>query len=218
TFAASLWAGGGARLRWSAINREPPEPGVMNAGVAALLLLVLTTGFPYSAPQYTGANVSLKHMIQFQLATGELLGDTIWVSQGPTSSPLVPLYLEERPLVKAVALDGEAKVMTVSHGAVSEAIEVSAPRGTPILFYNHYFPGWRGLLDGQEIAIKPQGPQGLIGLEVPAGEHRVEIRFGDTAARTFGKLLSLLGWAIALVALFGARVWRLSFLLVKKAL
>ncbi|MBI4758986.1 MAG: hypothetical protein HY783_08340 [Chloroflexi bacterium] len=211
TFTASLMAGAVAR------SFTGKEPGVMNAGVAAVLLLVLTTGFPYSAPQYTEANVSLKGMIQFQLDTGELLGDTIWVSQRPTSSPLVPLYLEGRPLVKAAALDGEAKVMTVSHGAVSEAIEVLAPRGTSVLFYNHYFPGWRGFLDGQEIAIKPQGPQGLISLEVPAGEHRVEIRFGDTAARTFGKLLSLLGWVIALVAFFGAKIWRLS-LPVKKAL
>lgn len=184
--------------------------GVVAAGrkwlAPILVTIVILASYPYTMPQYTDAEVSLKKMIEFQLRTGELLGDTIWVKERPKTSPLVPQYLAEEPLDKAVALSENARAVTTRYGGSSVEAQVESPTGTKVLFYTRYFPGWRGYVDGHEVTIGPTGDQGLIALEVPPGQHKVIIRYQDTPARQMGKAIS--GIALLGILLLGVSAYR----------
>jgi hypothetical protein len=65
-----------------------------------------------------------------------------------------------------------------------------------------YFPGWRVHLDGLPVDTRPS-PTGAILIDVDAGRHTIEARFGDTPPRTLGMAIS---GAMLLVAL-GLLAW-----------
>jgi hypothetical protein len=67
-----------------------------------------------------------------------------------------------------------------------------------------YFPGWTAWIDGKEAPVRP-GIGGHIQLSVPAGQHEIELRFGDTWVRWFGKVISALSLLIWLGLLFWAK-------------
>jgi hypothetical protein len=78
-------------------------------------------------------------------------------------------------------------------GATDE-VWVRSPEGTALRFYTYYFPGWRVSVDGHRLAdsaLRPEGPYGLLTVDIPAGEHRVLLRWGDTPVRAAGKALTL---------------------------
>jgi hypothetical protein len=72
--------------------------------------------------------------------------------------------------------------------------EVDVPETTNVWEHTAYFPGWEVFLDGQrkEIKYNHQEYPGLIGVEVPAGQHQIVTKFTEkTAPRLMGDLLSL---------------------------
>ncbi|MFQ6001731.1 MAG: hypothetical protein ACE5LG_08695, partial [Anaerolineae bacterium] len=164
--------------------------------LAVLLLVVILGSYNYSTPQHTEASPRAEEpvaIIDFEIFhPPDRVGMTIWTQEQPQDSPLVPQYLTGEPLVKAHPLTEGARVEMVRHGGVSEEIEVTSPQEAEVEFYTYYFPGWRAYVDGQETPIYPTEPYGLIALQVPAGKHRVHLRFEDTPVRKAGALISLL--------------------------
>jgi uncharacterized membrane protein YfhO len=82
--------------------------------------------------------------------------------------------------------------------------QVDVPEKTNIWEHTAYFPGWEAYIDGQRVAIKYDRPdnQGIIGLEVPAGKHQIEIKFTErTPARISGDLMSLLSFGVIIFIL-----------------
>jgi hypothetical protein len=194
--ALALALAGGSLAAAAADRASPP------AAVAPLLLvLVLLGSYTYSTPQHSDGDLSLAKMIQFQLDTGEMLGDTIWVTERPQSSPLVAEYLAGQPPTRAVADDAGVRIDERHRGGASFEAGVTAPQATDVLFRIRYFPGWTVYLDGQRVQPEIRAPQGLMAVAVPAGEHRVLLRFEDTPLRLVTKLASALGIAIALAML-----------------
>ena len=72
---------------------------------------------------------------------------------------------------------------------------MATPGTVQINFF--YFPGWEVTVDGQPVAVDPAEPTGALAVAVPAGEHRIEARFGDTPPRTLGAFISGLTLALA---------------------
>jgi uncharacterized membrane protein len=175
--------------------------------VAVLVLVVILASYGYAAPQYTPPSARSEEavaIIDFEsFYPPDRVGMTVWATEQPQDTPLVSQYLAGETLIKATALSGEATVEMVRHRAASEEVQVSSAEGTELQFYTYYFPGWRGYVDGAEVDVYPLGPYGLIGLQVPPGDHRVSIRFGDTPARTLGTVVS----AVSLLAALGILVW-----------
>lgn len=164
--------------------------------LAIMLLVVILASYDYSAPQHTEVSPRAEEpvaIIDFEtFHPPDRVGMTIWTQEQPQDSPLVPQYLAGEPLVKAHPLTEGARVEMVRHGGTSEEIKVTSPQEAEVEFYTYYFPGWRAYVDGQETPIYPTEPYGLIALRVPAGEHRVHLRFEDTPVRKAGALISLL--------------------------
>jgi hypothetical protein len=181
-----------------------------NPGLYVLLLAVILASFGYTLPEYTKLSPRLETPaapLDFELAHPDMVCMVAYAREQPRSTPLVAQYLAGEPLVKAHALTEGATVEMVHHGGGSEEIMVRSSQETTIQFYTYYFPGWRGYVDGQEVAIRPEEPYGLITLDVPAGEHQVKIRFGDTPIRAVGKVVSLLSFGFSLFLLLGAGLW-----------
>ena len=76
--------------------------------------------------------------------------------------------------------------------------------GTPLRLQTFYFPGWEVLLDGEtRLDTYPSTSLGLLTVDLPAGEHRVDVRWAGTTIQRLSAVISLL----ALVALAWV-VWR----------
>jgi hypothetical protein len=175
-----------------------------NPGLYVLLLVIVLASFGYTLPEYTELSPRLETPaapLDFELAHPDMVSMVAYTQEQPRSTPLVAQYLAGEPLVKAHALTEGATVEMVRHGGGSEEIIVRSSQEATIQFYTYYFPGWRGYVDGQEVPIRPEEPYGLITLDVPAGEHQVKIRFGDTPIRVVGKVISLLSFGLSLLLL-----------------
>jgi len=88
-------------------------------------------------------------------------------------------------------IGGEAEIISQEAGPLSASAQVRAAGSARLRFYTYYFPGWQAWVDGQPFPIAPDPPNGLIGVDVPAGEHTVEVRFGPTPVRRTAALISL---------------------------
>lgn len=70
-------------------------------------------------------------------------------------------------------------------------LTLSADRSETVTLHLLYYPRWRALVDGEPAELHPQPDTGYAGLEVPAGVHRVTLRYGTTAAESVGAAVSL---------------------------
>ncbi len=169
-----------------------------------LLVVVALASAGYARPEYTPPSPRSETplgVLDFELAHPDMVGMTVWSRELPTSSPLVDQYLNAEPLLKAHILRGEGTVEMVRHGGASEEVITRASQEVAVQFYTYYYPGWRGYVDGEEVHIWPEGKLGLITLDAPGGEHRVQIRFGDIPVRVVGKAISALGILVAVFPL-----------------
>jgi hypothetical protein len=122
----------------------------------------------------------------------------------------VEQYLAGGPLVTAEALAPGAEVEMIRAGGASDELWVRSDGGTALRFYTYYFPGWRVYVDGHRLPdseLRPETVFGLLTVDVPAGEHHLLLRWGDTPVRTGGKAVTLvcLLLALALTAIGGQR-------------
>lgn len=191
-----------------------PAAGRLHAPTLILALVALGASLPYLQPQFTPTPASAGRpllSIEFELKYEDMRGMTAWTEEMPPSSPLVAQYLAGGPLVTAEALAPGATVEMIRAGGASDELWVRSPEGTALRFYTYYFPGWRVYVGGRRLpeeALRAETAYGLLTVDVPPGEHRVLLRWGDTPLRAVGKVLTVvcLVGAVGLVA--GEGFWR----------
>jgi hypothetical protein len=170
-----------------------------------LSLVAIIGSYSYTRPQYTPIPESAEGpllTIEFELKYTDMRGMTKWTKEFPTDSPLVEQYLAGTPLVTAEALAPDASIEMIRAGGASDELWVRSPSGTALRFYTYYFPGWRVYVNGIRLpdgALRPEGPYGLLTIDLPPGEHHVLLRWGDTPLRLTGKILTLACLVLALV-------------------
>jgi len=166
-----------------------------------LSLLLALAMFPNAQPQYTDAAFTINSLMDFEVQSHELLGETIWSQHRPDDSPLVEQYRAGNLTQKAVVTAGNATVELIEHHSQGDIVRVTASEPSHILFYTRYFPGWQMTIDGEPTKnFGPDGEQGLIGILIPAGTHTITTRFGDTPARQIGA-------GVSLFSFIGAAIW-----------
>jgi hypothetical protein len=85
-----------------------------------------------------------------------------------------------------------ARLVAAEYDLLNYTIVVDSPVSFKVTVNTFDYPGWRAEIDGQPAPITPTEPFGLIGLSVPAGQRRIEVRFSSTPLRSAATALSLL--------------------------
>ena len=78
------------------------------------------------------------------------------------------------------------------------AVKLSADDRLLLRLFN--FPGWRAKIDGSPAAITTGEELGDVEIDVPAGEHRVVVDFGNTPARRAGSIATIATTALIMIA------------------
>lgn len=171
------------------------------AGITAALiaLVAVAAGIGYAAPQHTPPSSRAETpllVVDFEQQHPDMVGMTAWVQEAPTGSAKVEALLAgETPPLADSDVPGAA-IEVVHHGGHVQMVRARLPQPGEVRFRTYYYPGWRAYVDGQETPLWPSGPQAVITLAVPAGDHVLEIRFGDTPLRAVAKWITLGGVAV----------------------
>jgi hypothetical protein len=169
-------------------------------------LLIALAGFPYTQPQLFAVppqDETPYSVIDFELRFPDMRGMTQWSERLPVNedSPLLAQYKAGQPLQRVAVLTGNGTIIEQRADAVSISANVRADGPVRLRIYTYFFPGWRATVDGKPVVVSPDPPNGLMGLDVPAGEHTISVRFGPTPLRAAAT-------AITLVALLAcAALW-----------
>jgi len=97
----------------------------------------------------------------------------------------------------ARVLDGRAAIGNLWQAPNRIAADMDAETASSVGFHQLFFAGWRAYIDGMPVALRPAyndaiipATLGFMAVDVPAGKHRVEVRFGPTTIRTLAAALS----------------------------
>jgi hypothetical protein len=210
-FTLSLFAGLGAAVLDGATGK-PYRNG--SPFVYVIGLAIIVTSLAYTRPEISPLrpqDESPLAVLDFEMAFPDMRGMTRWGERPPADadSPLIAQYLAGEPLQKAAILSGAGRIIEQESGALRVTARVEAEGPVRLLFYNYYFPGWRATVDGQPAVIRPEGANGLIALDLPAGTHEAQLRFGTTPPRIAGALLSALGLlGVVGLLILDRKTWR----------
>ncbi len=175
-----------------------------SAGLYLLALVVVLGSVGYTTPQYTDipawAETPLAVVNWDRASIVDRVGMVSVTDEQPQTSPMEAQYLAGEPLTTAGIIAGQGAVEMLYHGGASDRIKVTAQTPVTLQFYTYDYPGWQVRLDGQPLAHRHEPPHGLITVDLPAGEHEVELRMGSTPPRALGAILSGLA-LVAIIAL-----------------
>jgi hypothetical protein len=83
-------------------------------------------------------------------------------------------------------------------------VRVDGPAPTAVAFSRWYFPGWRAWVD--ERAVPPRSDaRGELVVDVPAGAHRVALRYRAPAVRRYGLAVSAVAAVLLLAGSLATR-------------
>jgi hypothetical protein len=72
-------------------------------------------------------------------------------------------------------------------------LEVDAPEATTLRVHLFNTPGWKASVDGAAAEVRSEPRTAMVLVDVPAGRHRVELRFADTPVRRISWIVSAAG-------------------------
>ena len=100
--------------------------------------------------------------------------------------------------------EGQAQVEWKNAGPVDLIAKVQADQQGELEFARFYFPGWKALVNGKPVKIRPREYFGTILVPVDSGKNEIVLKFDSTPLRT------TLGWisfsalcGLILFAIFG---------------
>jgi hypothetical protein len=220
-----------AQFPWRALDVAVPAAAILVGLIvhlwsrlpwrrAGIILLALSLLFIVGAafvhlyvqwPTESREQVSPTDVVLHELRTG-IIGTTsageclpVSVVEEPSGSPLVSQYRSGDPVSKldVESLPESARAEQVEHTSVLDKYRMSSSVPFTARFNTFYFAGWRATIDMEPVPVRPSYPEGLITFQVPAGDHNIEVRFGDTPVRTVANLVT----AGTLLALVVVAVW-----------
>jgi hypothetical protein len=205
----------------AAADRSESRASWLLAGVMAVVLIFAATVRLW--PAYQGAWQASKFSErdinrQYMYARGrndfELFGDyqPVWVQTAMTE------VMNGRPAsVESALTSSPAPIVQVLRWQPTQIVaQVTGEESVPLTLHRFYFPGWQARIDGQLTPVYPSGEMGLVTVDVPAGAHTVELRFGATTLLSLAiviSLLSLVIWLVLALPVFRRRPWLAGLLL-----
>jgi hypothetical protein len=124
--------------------------------------------------------------------------DALLAELGPDFDP------QQRPLADPPAA---VQVRSAQVRSAAWELELTASQAQTVTLHLLYYPRWQATLDGAPVAVGHEAATGLAQVRIPAGEHRLALRYGSTTAERAGLLVSGLT-ALGLLALGVWALWR----------
>jgi hypothetical protein len=180
-------------------------PHVAFYGVILLFLLeALPHLYPNSCAEEPFPTISSVHY--YERLTGFLGADPegslfpLPVNERPAASSLEADYQAGRPPQRfdTTRLPAGAKIVASDYGPLSATVHLTTPEPFTARYLAFSFPGWQVKVNGQEVAITPGDPDGLITFPLPAGTHEITVRWRSTPLRSALMAFSLLATAAVL--------------------
>ncbi|HEX6904251.1 MAG TPA: hypothetical protein VF789_31365 [Thermoanaerobaculia bacterium] len=181
-----------AALVFGAFAGSPRVRRVLEIGVLALALLDALPILRAVRPLPPDVSAGLERNLQPEAIRAFGHRGTVFDEYLPAGADPA-LWRAGYPGPLLAASDG-VRHRVVRDAGTSAEVEVEAPAGTVALFARWFFPGWTATVDGAEVEVA-QGPQGVLAVPVPAGRHRVAVRYRQPEIREVSGWLSLLGLA-----------------------
>lgn len=200
---AAFWASAAGGLAAGALADRVSLPTKTSWALgAAILSIPVLLCLPYVRPQdYEQAPIydaERLRLVMMDTAEGEYLPR--WVESVPKAPSSRTLTWTE----------GSGAAVRLSDNPLRAVFEADAESPSVVAYPVFYFPGWKVTIDGRSTEPFPLEPWGFVAWEQPAGAATVEVRWGETASRRAGNLVSA-------VAIVGALVWLLVLSVTQRA-
>lgn len=102
-----------------------------------------------------------------------------------------------RPANRLTTAGAGFEALAYEHRGTAYAWKYRAAQDSPAVAHLFFFPGWSLRIDGRRASERMgKHESGLIALNLPAGEHTAELKYGLSPAGRMAKLVSVTGWAI----------------------
>lgn len=163
--------------------------------LAIIVLLILNKDFWKAQDYRVYDEESFKTVYKGTTDTGE-------------SSPIWSVrFMEKSPEAHLEFISGRGEIKEVKRTSAYHEYDIDITEESRLRENTLYFPGWRVLLDGEELPVEFQDPKnrGLITFNVGKGRYKLVVKFENTKLRQFAEYLSL-----------GSLIFMLSFIKVKK--
>ena len=96
------------------------------------------------------------------------------------------------------------RITTYQPGHITVELDEPAPASSALIVSENYYPGWEAFVDGRKAPIG-RAQYTLIGVALPAGGRRIELRFHDPAYDR-GKTLTLVALAATIALIVGGAI------------
>ncbi|MBZ0307394.1 MAG: hypothetical protein K8I82_15105, partial [Anaerolineae bacterium] len=97
---------------------------------------------------------------------------------------------------ESIPPDATVRQLEKSNHRTGESFDIKSDSAFPLQIRQMYFPGWKATLDGKAIRVYPQGRQGLATVDIPAGNHRLDIWYAGTRNQQVSMWVTLVGLMI----------------------
>lgn len=161
-------------------------------------LVVTLSGWPWLYPHHCPAPAAVDRLDLatittwprwFPEAQAELLPR--WVDEMPPQDFLTPQYEAGGP-VNRLVLPPTVTQLEWETVPGRDWYSLAATTAVSLTYHTFYFPGWQIMVNGTAVDPLITQPHGLMALELPPGQHEVEIAFRATPIRRASLLVSLL--------------------------
>jgi len=184
-------------LMLDAFMRWGGRPKAVTAGVAAIILLVAACDglLVYRSLPPTSSARAEKYcgrvdMVEYLPATADLQTLYGLDDKDPLLSNTDP-FIGLNSTVPLLTSKDKFSYAIFRWGYVDRKFSVDSPEGARLRVRTFYFPGWKAWVDGAEVPIGVQDKTGAMLIDVPTGNHTVELLFTDTWPRKAGWIISI---------------------------
>ncbi|MFZ1753325.1 MAG: 6-pyruvoyl-tetrahydropterin synthase-related protein [Caldilineaceae bacterium] len=197
SFTLSALGGLAAARLLENVGGKAPARGVL-AGGGILALLVIFASLNFAAPEKLEPIADWREdgraVYQFEQQHPDMLGYTRWVEEPFIQSAMTAQYaapdFSNARLERLGILSGSGEVISHYSRGHSFGGEVAMTTPGVVQIRVYFFPGWQVRMDGTRVAHRLSPPYGLMEIDVPAGQHRIDMRMGSTPARSAGIAVS----------------------------
>lgn len=176
-------------------------------------LVVALTGWPLLYPGLfcpLNPNPTLHDAVAAQVGMVGTLSTNaeylpVAVREIPRTSPMFDDYMDNAPVVRwdESRLPEGGRTLAIGDDGLRARWQIDTPAPFEAVYQAFAFPGWQASVDGQRVDLHVVAPYGLIGVDVPAGAHTVDVRFGPLPGQRVGEIVS----AASVLVLTGLLFW-----------